>query len=105
MKYIDIQWLHSNTDYPVRMVLEMRMNRYEQRKLEFFSDGRVTYASKAGTSGNTVLSKESIPHLHEINLQAEFHGVAIDKASFEKLWIQHVGAQEKKNEKSRIKKR
>ena len=91
MKYIDVKWLHSNAEYPIRLVSELDTNGYENRKMEFFSNGQVSYASKSSSSGDTALSEEPIPSLAEINSQKEFQGLEINSESFEKLWSQYVG--------------
>jgi hypothetical protein len=63
---------------------------YETRKIEFWSDGRVGYASQAGASANTCLGDQPVPALEEINVDVEFSGEEIDAAAFELLWHQHV---------------
>ena len=90
MKYIDVKWLHSNPDEPVRLVSEIGPDRYETRKIEFWSDGRVGYASESGASPNTCLGDQPFPPLEEINSDAEFSGVEIDATVFETLWHQYV---------------
>jgi hypothetical protein len=89
--YIDVSWLHSDPDFPVRLVSEIGPDHYETRKLEFWSDGRVGYASKVGTSQNTRLGIEPVPSLEEINSDGEFRGEAIDALAFEMLWDRYVG--------------
>lgn len=48
--YMDVTWHHDDPAYPVRLVSELNGNRWELRKLEFYSDGRVGVASKEGTT-------------------------------------------------------
>jgi hypothetical protein len=69
---------------------EIGPDRYETRKIEFWPDGRVGYASQAGASANTCLGDQPVPALEEINALAEFSGEEIDAAAFELLWHQHV---------------
>lgn len=89
MNYIDVKWLQSNPDCPVRLVSELDAARNETRKLEFFSNGSVRYAFKGGASGDTMLGLEPVPPLEEINANKEFEGVAISAAQFEHLWRVH----------------
>jgi hypothetical protein len=90
MQYIDVKWLHSHPEEPIRLVSEIGPDRYETRKIEFWSDGRVGYASEAGASANTCLGDQPVPALEEINADVEFSGKEIDAAAFELLWHQHV---------------
>jgi hypothetical protein len=90
MQYIDVKWLHSHPEEPIRLVSQIGPDRYETRKIEFWSDGRVGYASQAGASANTCLGDQPVPALEEINALAEFSGEEIDAAAFELLWHQHV---------------
>jgi hypothetical protein len=92
-EYIDVRWIHSNADDAVRLVSELDADRYETRKLEFFLDGRVGYASKDRASDATRLGKVPVPPLAEINAQAEFSGIAIGAVDFEALWDEHVTPQ------------
>ena len=93
MEYIDVRWIYSNADDPVRLVSELDADRYETRKLEFFLDGRVGYASKDRASDDTRLGKVPVPPLAEINAQAEFSGTEIPAADFGALWDEHVASQ------------
>jgi hypothetical protein len=90
MRYIDVEWLHSNPEDPIRLVCEIGLDDYETRKIEFWSDGRVGYASKVGASRDTGLGEKPVPSLQEINSQGPFRGVEIDAAAFETLWDKHV---------------
>ena len=69
MEYIDIQWIQESHDHPFRLVSELDTQRYEIRKLEFFSGGRVGFASSAGRSPNTNLGSDPVPSLDEIGKQ------------------------------------
>ena len=90
MKYIDVEWLHSDDDYPIRLVSELDAQRNEVRKLEFFRDGAVGFASANTSKESTTLSAESIPPLSEINAQHEFIGKSVSSEEFEALWVLHV---------------
>lgn len=47
MEYIDVQWLHEDAGFPVRMISELDDERWETRKLEFYADGRVGMADRS----------------------------------------------------------
>ena len=86
MEYISVIWEHSHPDEPVRLVSELDGERFEIRKLEFFPDGSVGFASKEGESASTRLGEVRVPPLAEINEDPEFEGVAITKSEFDQLW-------------------
>ncbi len=90
MKYIDVVWIHEDTDFPFRLVSELDDERFEVRKLEFFRNGRVGYAWADGSTPNTELGYVAVPSLEEINLELEFEGVEISKTEFEVLWVKHA---------------
>ena len=90
MEYIDVKWLHSNPEDPVRLVSELGPGRFETRKLEFFPDGRVGFAAKVGSTHGTRLGERPVPPLAEINVQTEFSGNGITASDFEALWDHHV---------------
>jgi len=92
MKYIDVRWRHESPDDPIRLVSELDAAGWEQRKLEFFADGRVGFASGAGAATGTLLGTMAVPSLDEINAQSEFEGAEIDAATFETLWREHGAA-------------
>ena len=89
MNFIDVKWHHSNRSAPVRLVSELDAKRNETRKLEFFADGRVGYASERTSAHGTALGIEPVPPLEEINAQTEFEGTAINSTQFEQLWRIH----------------
>ncbi len=89
MEYISVIWKHNHRDEPVRLVSELDGERFEIRKLEFFLDGSVGFASKEGESASTRLGEVTVPPLSEINEDLEFEGVAITKNEFDELWLVH----------------
>ena len=91
MNYVDAQWLHSNADYPTRSVSELGPDRFETRKIEFWADGRIGYASKEDASRNTVLGDAPVPTIQEINSRSEFSAKEFDAQSFQQLWDRYVG--------------
>jgi len=89
LRYIDITWHHDAPDEPCRLVSEIGADGFEKRKLEFFDDGRVSYASELMSSDTTMLSVGKIPELEDLLARAEFSGEAITREQFELLWKQY----------------
>lgn len=92
MRYIDVRWRHESPDDPIRLLSELDAAGWERRKLEFFADGRVGFASGTGAVAGTSLGIMAVPPLNEINAQSEFDGAEIDAATFETLWREHGAA-------------
>ncbi|KQR11646.1 MULTISPECIES: DUF6881 domain-containing protein [Xanthomonas] len=90
MEYIDVEWLHQDSNEPVRLVSELDHRRYEIRKLEFFSGGKVGFASQDRNSPGTELGNAEVPSLTEINESLEFNGISISSQTFEILWAAHA---------------
>lgn len=90
MEYIDVAWIHGSASDPIRLVSELDSDRYEIRKLEFFSDGKVGHASRTRNSMGTELGVVPVPPLPEINQSPEFKGIAISAHVFEALWSANV---------------
>ncbi len=86
MRYIDVKWTHDHPDEPIRLVSEIGANNYECRKIEYFRDGEIGFASSEKSTERTFLGTCEIPCLEDINSNTEFDGVAIDKQEFERLW-------------------
>ena len=90
MRYIDVTWHHSHSDEPIRLVSEIGADGFEVRKLEFFRDGRVGFASMDSNGGGTRLGEVAVPDLSEIVADREFSGVEIDASEFFDLWKSHA---------------
>ncbi len=90
MKYYDLNWNHDNDDDPIRLVSEIGADGYEKRKLEFFRDGSVGYASEIESSDTTMLGVNRMPKLEDILAQPDFSGAEITAAQFEGFWREHV---------------
>lgn len=86
MNYIKVEWIHSNSDEPVLLYSELDDDRWENRKMEIFGDGRLCYASVAESTGTTRLGEVPTPLLAEIGLDSEFKPFEITKQEFEELW-------------------
>jgi hypothetical protein len=90
VEYLDIQWHHNNVEYPIRLVSEIDAERFEVRKLEFFSDGRVGHACGTSESLGTMLGECPDPSLAEITADPQFTGKQISAEEFESLWATHA---------------
>ena len=84
--YIYSKWRNS----PVEFYSELDGLRYEIRKVEVFQDGRLEYASKTGTTGETRLGIMPVPSIAEIMSQPEFDVKSITKQDFEEIWEKTV---------------
>lgn len=60
MKYIDVQWVHSLENEPIRLVSELDGDNFETRKLEFFRNSTIGYATEEIEYLGTVLSDSII---------------------------------------------
>jgi len=90
LRYIDVHWKHESNAYPIRLVSEVGADNFEIRKLEFFSDGTVGYATKIHNSRETELGIDVVPNIQEINSDPIFTGKVISQQEFVKLWEIHV---------------
>lgn len=86
MLYIKVNWMHASAGDPVILYSELNAERWEQRKVEVFADGRVGYAGSNSEFGGTQLSLEPLLSLDEINSDAQFDGCLISGAEFQKVW-------------------
>lgn len=86
MTYIKVRWKHSNAEYPVVLYSELDNARWEVRKVEIFSDGRIGFASAAESAGSTGLGETPIPPLAEIASDPQFEPVEIVEQEFEEVW-------------------
>lgn len=91
MRYIDVKWLHQNSECPIRLVSEIDSDGYEIRKLEFFEDGRAGFACAATSQQGVELGTVSVPSIVEINAMEEFEGKEISQADFDALWAAVAG--------------
>ncbi|MES2320209.1 MAG: hypothetical protein V4631_22255 [Pseudomonadota bacterium] len=74
MRWIDVKWLHDLEEEPIRLVSELDLDGYETRKLEFFRNGRVGFASAAGASPGTELGTVSVQAIDRLAPYANLMG-------------------------------
>lgn len=90
MTYLDVLWLHTDDERPVRVVSELDAHRYEVRKLEFFRTHGVGFAEADFAFGSTELAPAPLPELARINADPQRHGAEIRAEEFAALWDQHT---------------
>jgi hypothetical protein len=91
--YIVVEWVHDYGDeYPIKMYSELNSERYETRKIEFFSNGKVGYAYDDIEKGGTGLGLMPVPELEEIKNDSyeKFIPKEITKKEFEEIWYKYV---------------
>jgi hypothetical protein len=66
--------------------IELDEDRGEVRKVDVFSDGRVTAASGKGSTGTTRLAELPAPTMSELATSSELVVTEISRAEFEEIW-------------------
>lgn len=85
MQYLYVTWEHNFEDEPKEFYMELNEERFQERVLEIFEDGKIAYATSS-QEFNTFLAKEDYPDIEEINSTEEFRAKLITKEEFEKVW-------------------
>ena len=86
MTYLKVKWIHAYPDQPVLIYSELDHERWELRKVEIFSDGRIWYADAEVEVGDTGLGQMPLPSVEEIAADPQFVPEVISNAEFEKIW-------------------
>jgi len=84
--YMKVVWRHSCIEDPVVLWAEISADRYEVRKVDLYSDGRLDYSGGDVSTGITMLGTDVVPALSEIGDDPEFDPVATDQIEFEAIW-------------------
>jgi len=95
MEYIKVKWIHSFSDEPVLLYSEIDEERWEQRKVEVFADGRIGYAGGEISTENTGLGEVPILQLKEIAADPQFQPEVISKDEFEVVWARALAGHKK----------
>ncbi|MFL6073300.1 MAG: DUF6881 domain-containing protein [Mycobacteriales bacterium] len=90
MWYLKVHWHHDFADEPVVLYSEVGDDGYEVRKVDVFRDGRLGYADKSRSTGDTVLGEKPILGVDEIAAQDEFSPSVIEAHEFEHVWRRAV---------------
>jgi hypothetical protein len=86
MRYLRVEWLHSDQDDPVVLYSEVDDGGREIRKVEIFPDGHTGFADEAQSAGGTELGEKPLPPLEKIAADPEFRPAWITKDEFENVW-------------------
>jgi hypothetical protein len=86
MHYIEVKWLHDDSEDPILLFSELDENGWEVRKVEFFRDGIAHFADANQHSGSTELGILPVPPLKQIAADAQFSPREITREEFEKAW-------------------
>lgn len=86
MRYMYVNWKHSNSNEPEDLYSEINDSGWEIRKVEIFRDGRVGCADSSHFTNSTELSIVEIPSIEEISIDTQFSPKEITKEDFEKVW-------------------
>jgi hypothetical protein len=89
MRYIRVEWLHSNPDEPILLYSELDDEGHELRKVEIFRDGHAGFASESETAADTLLGEKPVPPLQEIAEDPQFRPASISREEFGKIWSSH----------------
>ena len=87
--YVRLEWVHDSGDEPHLIYSELDDERYETRKIEAFTDGRMVRVSEEHPEcGSTDLAVPPIPSVGKTNAisEEEFHVEEISVAEFADLW-------------------
>lgn len=85
MKYLKCIWFNAFEDEPVLIYSEIDNERNETRKVEFFRNGKIAYATE-NIEHYTFLGLEPMPNIANINDDNEFFALEISKKEFEIVW-------------------
>lgn len=88
--YIKVEWIHEFPDEPVIIYSELDDYNNEIRKIEVYKDGKYGYANNVTEFGGTMLSKEPLPTIEEIDSDKQFRSKEITKNEFEDIWCKIV---------------
>ena len=91
MLYLCVQWHHKLQKEPVWLFSEMDDGRWEQRKVEVYSDGTHDWADQNEHTGKTMLGDQEVPSLGEIAESGEFTPREISRDDFEEVWRKAKG--------------
>jgi len=87
--YIRCRWKHDFQAEPIDIWSEITNEGYEERKLEYFRDGTIGYASSEKTTKattGTILADQKLPSIDESANDPEFELEQVTKADFEARW-------------------
>jgi hypothetical protein len=86
MDYLKVRWIREVPNEPVLLLSELDANRYEVKKVEVFTDGRMGFASADKSSDETMLGEKPIPPASDIAADLQFIVESTDAQEFESAW-------------------
>jgi hypothetical protein len=92
VRYLAVQWHHTNPEDPVALYSEIDDAGWEQRKVEIYADGIRNFADRGQRTGTTQLGLGVVPPTDEIAANPEFSPREISREEFETIWRNVVGS-------------
>lgn len=91
-KYLRVEWVHDDPEYPVVLYSALDVDGWEVRKVDVWADGRGQTSDSFDDEDtqSTSLGTVPTPPLTEINRDPQFRGVEITAAEFEVAWRKYV---------------
>ncbi len=94
MRYVFAHWKHDISDEQSYLCYEIADANFQNRTLEFYTDGSVGFAIRGGALdgsedievGGTRNSTEGFPDLAEINSDRQFEPSEVEATDFERRW-------------------
>jgi hypothetical protein len=86
MKYIFIEWIHTDVNEPNELYSELNDDRFEVRKIELYRNGKAGTADLHHESNGAMLSYEPVPDLEIIGMDPQFKTKEISEEQFNILW-------------------
>lgn len=86
MQYIEVNWIHSNPEYPTMLYSELDDSRMETRKIEIWTDGKIGFSDSSESTASTKLGEAVVPPISEISKDPQFQPIEISKEEFEEVW-------------------
>ncbi|AMA50409.1 DUF6881 domain-containing protein [Flavobacterium covae] len=93
MRYYKIEWIHKNNEeYPYLYILEVNTLGEEIKKMEFYTDGRINYATENIENG-TFLSPIKFNDIEDYNNSDDneiLKGIEMSKDMFYEIWDKNI---------------
>ncbi len=90
-KYVKLEWEIDDEESPYEIYSEI-INGWEVRKIEFFENGDVFYATESEEVG-TFLATEEYPDFEAITVDSNCEKLTpkeISEYEFEKVWLKYI---------------
>jgi hypothetical protein len=84
--YIKVKLVHSNSDDAILLYLELDADRWEIRKVEIYSDGRIEFADEHEETGDLSLAEVPVPPFEKLEADPQYEPELISADEFERVW-------------------